>query len=238
MLHNKFLKASFTILIFIAVSKLAFSQKTEINLNAYSGFFNLMGKGATSKSAVFINSYSVPANYTINPLGKKAGFSYAIEGQIQRKTNASTLYGMGLGLEMLQSRVEIDSLFENGIILNKYSANGETKLKSTSISVNPYFAKRFKTGNFRFDIQTGADAAFNLNRSEEVEVNYNNRSVSFSNKIKKPFIDIRPRLQIKTQLHNYGLIVGYSLGVTNYGNDDAKQVTSSFLRLGLSYQIK
>lgn len=238
MLNNKFLKASFAILIFIAVSKLAFSQKTEINVNVYSGLFNLMGKGATSTSAVFINSYSAPANYTINPLGKKAGFSYAIEGQIQRKATSSILYGMGFGFEMLESRVAIDSLFENGIILNRYPATGHTKLKSTSISVNPYISKRFKTGNLTFDIQTGADAAFNISREEEAEVSYNNRSISFTNKINDPVIDIRPRLQIKTQLKNYGLIVGYSLGVTNYEKDNNRQVTSSFLRLGLSYQIK
>ena len=50
--------------------------------------------------------------------------------------------------------------------------------------------------------------------------------------------DFRSRIQLKTQLNKVGLLAGYSIGLTNFQTQDNPKAYSSFLRLGVSYQLK
>ena len=54
----------------------------------------------------------------------------------------------------------------------------------------------------------------------------------------KPTIDFRPRIQIRTQINKFNFLAGYSLGLTNYQSKFNYKAYTSFVYLGLGYQLK
>lgn len=232
-------KSPFLIFIFLTVTQISFGQKTEINFNAYSGLFSFRGDGATSNSWINFDPYTRPDKFTSNPYGKKSGFSYTFELQGQRVTKTKNIFGAGISFETLTSKVAIDTVTQNGIIYLQYSADGKTSLKNTFVTLNPFAGHRFSYRKIDFDVLAGFDIAFCLKSKETGNATASNNAIYTADNDKaKPSIDFRPRIQIKTQLRKVGLLIGYSLGLTNYQIKNNPKAYSNFLRLGLSYQLK
>lgn len=90
-----------------------------------------------------------------------------------------------------------------------------------------------------FDLLVGFDLAFCLKSKELGNASTNNKVyATIENDKTKPSIDFRPRIQIRTQINKFGFLVGYSLGLTNYQTQNNLKAYTSFLRLGLNYQLK
>ncbi len=217
----------------------SYCQKTEINLNAYSGLFSFRGNGSSSTSWINYNPYTSPDKFTSNPYGKKSQFSYSLELQGQRVTKTKKIYGVGISFESLTSKVAIDTVTQNGFIYWQYSADGKTSLKNTFVTLNPFVGQRFSYHKIGFDILAGFDIAFCLKSKETGNATASNKTIyTVDNDKAKPSFDFRPRIQIKTQLKKVGFLVGYSLGLTNYQTQNNPKAYSSYLRVGLSYQLK
>lgn len=216
-------------------------QKTEISFNVYSGLFSFRGDGATSQSWIisypFINP---PTTYTVNPYGKSSAFSYEFELQGQRLSKRKNIYGLGLSFEMLASKVDIYKIGVSGDpAYLEYPANGETKLKNGFITVNPFAGHRISLRKTNFDLLAGFDLGFCLTSKEIGNANINdNGHVAAENDKAKPLIDFRPRIQIKMRVYKFGLLAGYSMGLTNYQPQNNSKTYAGFLRLGLSYQLR
>ena len=129
------------VLLFTA-ALVSYGQKTEVDFNAYSGLFSFRGKGGTVNSWINFNPYVMPQKYTSNPYGKKSSLSYAVELKVQRVTKSKNIFGSGLCFEELTSKVNIDTVTENGFIYYQHPANGKTTLKNTYITVNPFMGHR------------------------------------------------------------------------------------------------
>jgi len=225
-------------IIFLVSVNFSFGQKTEINFNAYSGLFSFRGNGTATNSSIGCSQFD-PIWRTSNPYGQKSGFSYEFELQLQRVSKKHLIYGCGIGFETLQSKVHIDTSIFSAFIVNISPANGTTFLKNTFITVNPYIGHRFSFPKSSFDVLAGIDMGYCLKSSELIwspsgtKVNPDEQ-----NDLTKPTIDFRARIQIKTQIKKFGFLAGYSLGVTNYQSQNNLKAYTSFIRLGLSYQIK
>jgi len=237
-----------TILLLISV-QFSYGQKTEINFNVYSGLFSFRGEGATSKSFIYYNDWWGPVTkYTDDPYGKGNGFSYSLEFQGQRLTKRKNIYGLGISFEDLTSKVNIDSIFESSdlALLLKYPATGETKLKNTFITLNPFVGHRYAYHKIAIDLLAGFDLAFCMKSKEDGSVTASSIGhFNVDNERPKPSIDLRPRIQIKMQINKFGFLVGYSLGLSGYSTPTQYEYSTqyskaytSFLRLGLSYQLK
>jgi hypothetical protein len=225
-------------IIFLVSVNFSYGQKTEINFNTYSGLFSFRGNGSASISSIGWGQFSIPiGTSTENPYGNKNDFSYAFELQIQKISKGMNIYGIGLGFENLKSQVHIDTYIESGFVYYKYAANGKTILKNTFITVNPFMGHRFSFRKTSFDMLAGIDLAYCLKSTEFGYIDVNNTN-PFQNELAKPTIDFRPRIQIKTQIKKFGFLAGYSFGLTNFQTNNNLNANTSFLRMGLSYQIK
>jgi hypothetical protein len=109
-------KLLFIMLTLLVSTQFSYAQKTEVNFNAYSGEFSFRGGGSSSTSWINFNPYTSPEKFTSNPYGKKSGFSYALELQVQRVTKTKNIYGAGISFETLTSRVNIDTVTQNGFL--------------------------------------------------------------------------------------------------------------------------
>jgi len=230
------------------ISICGYSQKTEFSLNAYSGLFSFRGNGSVTTSRFTAYYYSPSVSYqTYNPHGKKSAFSYSIEGEISRNTKLNLLYGIAVAYEVLSSGVNIDSaVYYGDFAINQYDAAGSCKLTNTFLNINPFFGKRFTKNKFTFDLLAGLDLAFCLRSRENGEATTNppyNEIINTNRDMAKPVVDFRPRLQFKAAYKKFGILLGYSHGITNYhlqkdySTDNTKAYTR-FFRLGASYIIK
>lgn len=219
-------------------------QKNEYSINAVSGLFSFRGSGAASADWIIDNPQKVPpVIYTRNPYGKKSAFSYSLELQFQRATNSNIIYGAALSFESLTSKVDIDTVFQNSFAGSVFPARGSTNLRNYFITLNPFAGYRFNKQKINFDFLAGIDLGACVNSREKGKavdagsINYFT-VVTTDNQISKPAIDIRARMQLKVAYKKYGVLAGYSLGLTNYQRKNNLKVYSSFIRFGLSYQIK
>ena len=232
-------KIFFILIALCFINQSVFGQKTEINFNAYSGLFSFRGNGSASNSWMNFSFYTFPSSSTFNPYGKKNGFSYALELQGQNLTKRKNIYGSGISFEILTSKVNIDTVAGGDPAYLQYPATGKTTLKNTFITLNPFVGHRYINGKITFDLLTGIDLSFCLKSREAGTATTNNNAlITVENDKDKPSVDFRPRVQIKTQYKKIGFLLGYSLGLTNYQNKYSDKAYTSFLRLGISCQIK
>lgn len=239
MKRNNLYKIASVVVILFSYVEICQAQKTEINFNAYSGLFSFGGNGSASNSGISY-PFTSTTNYTTNPFGRRSGFSYELEFQGQKLSKNKNIYGLGISVEQLNSRVKISK-----IIISQepaylaYSANGETKLKNTFITLNPFVGHRYSYRKMTFDLLAGFDLAFCLKSKETGKASTNNKDfVKAENDKTKPLTDFRPRIQIKMEINKLGFLAGYSLGLTNYQTENNLKAFTRFLRLGLSYQLK
>ena len=236
------LKKQFFILIILLVSvKNLNGQKTEINFNAYSGLFSFRGDGATLNSSIISYPFiTTPITYTQNPYGKRNQFSYVLELQGQRLSKRKNIYGLGISFEALTSKVNIYKIGISGDpAYLEYAANGETKLKTTFITLNPFVGHRYSYHKMNFDLLVGLALAFCLKSKEVGKAIINNKDyITVENDKTKPSIDFRPVIQLKTQINKFSFLAGYLLGLTNYQTKNNSKAYSGFLRFGLGYRLK
>jgi len=239
MTHSQLHKVLLIVIILFVSMQFSYAQKTELSFNAYSGLFSFRGSGATSNSWITAYTPGTPSDYTINPYGKKSDFSYSFEIQAQRITKTKNIYGLGVGFEILKSKVNIDTVNGGDLVYFQHDANGKTVLKNTFVTLNPFVGQRYSYRNISFDLLAGIDAAFCLKSKEAGQATTNNKDyIIVENDKAKPSVDFRPRIQLKTQIKKFGFLAGYSLGLINYQNQNHPKAYSSFLRFGLSFQLK
>lgn len=216
----------------------ASAQKTELAINAYTGLFSFRGNGATSTSWMTLYTPNTPGNFTINPYGNICSFSYGFELQAQRITSSKNIYGVGAGFELLNSKVNIDTINGGDLIYFQEAAAGKTILRNSFMTIHPFIGHRYRYHNSSFDLTAGLDVAFCLKSRELGQVTTNNKDyINVRNDKSKPSIDFRPRIQLKAQIKKFGFLAGYSLGLTNYQKQNDQPVYSSVWRAGLSYTI-
>ncbi|HUZ59521.1 MAG TPA: hypothetical protein VMU83_12140 [Hanamia sp.] len=240
MIQNKLFYITIILLISVQFS---YGQKTEINFNVYSGLFSFRGDGATSNSLIISYPFIPPlAKFTENPYGRGTGFSYALGLQGQRLSKRKNIYGLEISFEELTSKVNIDRILISGDFAEiQYPASGETKLKNTFITLNPFVGHRYSYHKITIDLLAGFDLAFCMKSKEDGNATATTSNIghfNVENQRTKPSIDLRPRIQIKTQINKFGFLAGYSLGLTNYSPQYNSKAYTSFLQLGLSYQLK
>ena len=236
-----------TILIFLILSFIAKNteaQKNEYSANVVTGLFSFRGSGAASADWIIDNPQKNPPTvYTRNPYGKKSGFSYVIEVQFQRVTANNIIYGAALSFESLTSKVDIDTVFQNSFAGSVFQARGNTNLKNSFITLNPFAGYRFRKQEMNFDFTAGIDIAACVKSREKGRavdagsINYFTE-VMTDNQLRKPPVDLRARMQLKVSYKKYGILAGYSLGLTDYQRENNLKAYSSFIRVGLSYQLK
>ena len=216
----------------------SFSQKTEININAYTAVFGY-GGNVTTTSSDLKASHITPEASTSNAYGKNGRFSYAAELQVQRVTKQKFIYGAGTAFEVLSSKVNIDTIRINDFDQKNYGADGESILKNTYMTVNPYFGKRILMSKITFDFLVGLDFGFVLNSQENIKARIKGTKdyETFENNRDKPLIDYRTRAQVKAYYKKAGLILGYSLGLTDNNKEPNTNASTRIVRLGLSYTL-
>jgi hypothetical protein len=218
-----------------------YGQKTELNFNAYTAFFGFHGNGTTTTSYINSNEMANPVDSTFNVYGKNGSFSYSLELQGQRITKHKLIYGLGIAFEQLNSKVSIDSVRK--IIFGKqYALSGKTSLKNSYLTLNPFLGRRFMINKITLDFLFGVDIAFCEKSEEDSKTKFvdNPRGdpAIFKNTKTKPSVDYRPRVQMKAEYKKIGLLLGYSLGLTDYKQQSSTEAYSNLLRLGISYRLK
>jgi hypothetical protein len=238
--------------IFIPVTLLAalqfcYAQKTELTITAATGLFFFRGSGAVNNTTVYTSAFYSPGSSALNPYGKKAGFSYTVGLQLQRLTSKKIIYGMGLAFEALTSRASIDSVYESPeVILSQYRtiypAKGITRLHNNFITFAAFAGHRYNYKRIFFDITAGLELGLYLNGRSTGTADYNivnsKRHLQFDNAIEMPAVDIRPAVKLKIMYNKLGLAAGYSAGLSNFRRDGKTKAFTSFLQLGIVYQLK
>jgi hypothetical protein len=234
--HKKTMRSSICyrlvfFLFFASFAQLCFSQQTEIKANIYSGSFSFFGSGSASTTHVTYNDMGYFNTY---PYGRKSGFSYAMELQTQRIIRKQFLYGIGLGFEHLESKVNVDSVYTDMGI--KPSLGDNVRLLNKFIAVSPYVGKRFTIKNLKVDFIAGVDLAYSIAVNEKAA--FLTSKKHFSKGGYKP--DYRPRIQGTVSYNKLSVAIGYSRGTENvfhwgYLN---KVAYSQYLRFGFGYRIK
>lgn len=221
----------------LAFASLSYSQKTELRANAYSGLFFFRGSGSVVASNPHIGDMGY---YNPKPFGRKSDFSYALELQAQRATRQKHLYGLGVGFERLTSSTRIDSVTYDWA--GNHPETGNVTLTNDFITFDPYVGQRLITKNITVDVQAGIDFSVNTRVYERAKITSEKNAAYSMNKDKYP-VDIRPRLQLNAYYNKIGVLVGYSVGTTNFYHYDNpyfvnNKAYANYLRIGVSYRLK
>lgn len=230
---NRLFFASFIIICWIPSSIRA--QQTEFRASLNSGFFSYRGNGAESVSRINNTAY---AN---NPYGSKGGLCYGLSLNLRRVAKSNFLFGADLSYEMLRSRIDLKYSDIIGDIASQFE--GKTYLNTSFINLFPYIGRRVKVVGQPFDLIGGLDVAYILSAREKGSaMSIDNSQLHIETSIDRKHIktDIRPRVQLSTDLNKIGFYVGYSYGLRNYqvrligGSTEAY---SRMWRLGVTYRL-
>ena len=220
------------------------AQKIEININAYSGLFSYRSNGASKTTAMVTGipfTFPDPTPFIENSYGKNSAFPFSIEVQALRSSKNHFLYGTGLSYESFTSKVIVNKVKDAGDYVEPvYDATGKATLHNSYINLNPFVGKRFFKSKISFDVLSGFDLGICLMSHEKGNARRvdNGKEYTTDNNKTKPSIDFRPRIQFKVQSKRTGVLLGYSIGLTNYQKQGNSNAYTSFLRLGISYNVK
>jgi hypothetical protein len=228
------LRKTLALIALCLIGSFLFGQRTEIRVNAFSGIFSFFGSGSTSASTGYLNPYGL--------YGRRPGFSYSFELQVQQVTKQKHLFGLGISLEKLRSKAKT-TLYATDIITGQIPMppeTGATTLTNTFITLNPFIGQRFLSKVITMDALLGLDLAYSLKSFVVIKMftSGRNDSYSFAHNEITPSVDVRPRVQINANYKNFGLLVGYSLGLTNYQTKLDSKAYAKFFRIGISYKLK
>lgn len=228
---NPTLRKSLPLLTILCLAiSLAFSQKTELRLNAYGGPSYFTGSAARSSAVGINDDYGV--------YGRNAGFAYSFELQGQWVTRQKHLLGVGIAFEKLTSKsnTKLPPTDYIGGALPP-AEEGVTAYTNSFINLNPYIGQRLISNKFTLDAAIGVDAAFNV-YSNSTFTGEDKRALFDSKTLNSPFVDVRPRLQLNAGYKHVSLLAGYSLGLTNYTSSSNKKAYLHFLQFGVGYKFK
>lgn len=212
-----------------------FAQKWEVYTNLYSGVHFFRGSGSGSNSWLALHTPTDTKGYLTDPFGKKTGFNYAAEIQVQKLTKGKLIWGSSLAFESLASQVAIQYMHPAPYASALNPVSGTGVLRNNFITLTPFVGKRLLLGKSFFDVSVGSDLGLLLESKESGKATGTGKTFTVQLTDRRTRLDIRPRLQIKVQLHQFGIAAGYSLGIRNYLDYD--KVYSNFARLGLSYRL-
>lgn len=222
-----------------------YGQKVEMHLNAFGGlsYFSGPGSAATSPMTVEIIPAAVMSETLRNSLwnahGRRPGFSYAAEAQVQKVTGKGFLFGSALAFEVLKNKATVNYIHPGVYSSALFPAEGEGVARHHFLTLTPLFAgMRFSAGNTSFDCTLGAELGFLLRVRESGRAvsSFNSTTYSFNNSYGRRLTDTRLRLQVRAQIDRYGILAGYSLGLKNYDHPGTKAY-SNFVRMGISYRL-
>lgn len=224
----------FLFIVLIPVSSMA--QQFEVRASLNSGFYSYRGSGAESVSR--INGTS----HTNNPYGSRGGLSYGLSLNLRKVTKSNFILGADLGYEMLRSKVKLDYFDVIGDIASDFE--GRTYLNTSFVNLFPYLGGRFNINKQAFDLVGGIDIAHVLSAKEKGDAKSIDNAqfhIQTSRDRKNMKMDLRPRIQLSTDLDKIGLYVGYAHGVRNYqagliGMD--VEAYSRMWRVGVTYRLK
>jgi hypothetical protein len=222
----------------------SYGQKPEFNFNIYSGLFSYIGKGSTSTSTINYG-INILTPYTTNVYGNKLSIPIGFEVQILKNIKSNLLYGIGFSYDLLKSRVNINKAqFNPEVVVSGqsylYDADGHSNLKNTYMNINPFLGKRFLINKMFFDFLGGIDIGICLKSLEQGHATIVSPKADINSSLNKsyPTIDFRPRIQLKAGYKRTGVLIGYSLGITNYQNHMTSKAVTNFIRFGICYRIR
>lgn len=221
-----------------------YAQKTEYRAQLNSGFFSYFGNGSM-KSSFIVNWDEQQHNtgYTYIPYGTKMTSSIGVSGNLTRRGKHNVLYGADLGFEILRSKTDIKAVLTS---YTNNTASGETFLINHYINLYPFLGYRLINKKTKLDLTGGMDVAFCLQSKEKGSAiaDGSNAGILFVTTANRKTIntDFRPRIQFAAFRKKIGAYAGYSMGIKNYRlksffNSNPAGSFSSYIRLGLSYQI-
>lgn len=218
------------------------AQNIELKAQLYSGFFSFSGNAATKTSPMVHNPYTSPQISTTRPYGTKPGGSAGVGLQFSLVTKAKVVMSISAAYESLGSNTDIDSLYDIGVVYNRYAASGKTKHRANFLSFRPELGYRFKLPGIKIDLHAGINIAHTLKTTETGTATFNGNNNHSSNSTTHPATDTRPTIGISLQHKKAGFDISYEWGLKNYYGiyigGTQPEAYSRFLRLGLSYRLK
>ena len=217
------------------------AQKTETFLSLNSGLFSFRGVSATDISQ--INLYSDNLGYTNNPFGAQNGLSMGLSYQVQHVANGGFIAGIGLGYEILRSKLTVDAVNTfDGRSTVQLDATGRSNLSNHFINGFPYVGYRIVANPVTMDLTAGVDAGYILKSYESGQATGSNglKYSSFLDRTGNRF-DVRPRVQLSASYSRIGAYVGYAYGLVNYRKGwvgGQNQCSSEVVRFGLLYKLR
>lgn len=218
-----------------------YGQKNELRVAFNSGLFSFNGKSAATISQINLYTQS-NTGYTNNPFGSKNALFSGVSLNFKRASKNNFLYGVDFGYELLRSKIILESINSfDGTSTFKKEASGETFLNIKSLNLNPFLGYRFNINKFPLDLVGGFDIGYVLDANEKGEA-IGTDGVKYSASINRKTIskDYRSRIQISSAYKNFGVYLGYCVGIANYKEDyvgGINEAYSKIIRFGMTYQI-
>jgi hypothetical protein len=236
----------------VLFSIIAQGQQTEIRVSLDSGLFSYAGNG-TSSSGVMNTSYGTFDGFVENPYGSKGGLSYGLSLDARHINENKAILGVSLGYQVLRSSTEIHTIagdFQglpstDFIFITQVRGDGNTHLTNYTVNLFPYYGRRLDTDISPIDILLGIDIAYILGTTNKGSVEGVTLGTFTTNEnFFTESFDFRPRLQVSTDYKDFGLYIGYSLGLVNfkapseYYYENAGEAKTRIFRFGVTYKLK
>lgn len=219
------------------------AQKIEISLQPQTGLFSFRGSGAFKTGTYFMADVLQPSSAQRSIPGYFAGFSYSLETAVQRVGKKKWIQGLAISYESLKSKYDIKGLANFWGPFTEIS--GESRSTNKYVTLHPYFGKRMQSNKLSLDITLGIDFAIGLDAREEGEFSATTgETYRFDHYRSTPPTDVRPRMQFIGRYKKLGILLAYSLGISNYNygatysGPIGAPAFSQYLRTGISYKLK
>lgn len=218
-------------------------QQTELSLRLNSGLFSFSGKSAETFTNINYN-LDDEDGYTNNPYGSKVGLSYGISTNLSRITKSNFKFGIGLGYEILRSKIDVNSISvrsTSSLNTEVIEAEGKTFLIYDFINLFPYIGYRISTLQFNIDIEGGLDFGHCLKATERGRAKSSSREYETIRDRKTIEKDIRTRFQVGISKNKWGGYIGYSKGLRNFKSGylgGTNEAFGNLIRFGIIYKLK
>ncbi|MFD1469271.1 hypothetical protein ACFQ48_13645 [Hymenobacter caeli] len=234
----------------LALAKPAAAQHVEFSGRAGLGLLRFDGNGAaaTTLAADQDNDGSTAGDFTINPVGKRAGFGFGASIRAQHVGGRGLLAALEVGYDRLQSQTDVTGyypFYDTGFPPN--AASGTTKLRVQSVPIFAGIGQRVgKAGAVQLDAVIGPEWAVLWGAREKGQGSYTtlgpagtwqtDNAVQLTKKH-----DFRLRADLTAWYHRLGLTASYALGLTALRSESAyvsdEDARSRTLRLGVAYRL-
>jgi hypothetical protein len=226
-------------LFIVTITNDLFGQRLELTTSINSGLFYYGGQSATRST---VTDISYPPFYIKNPYGRNPDLSYGISVQLQKGTTNNLIYGLQIGYEVLSSKVNLHEVLSEEPVYAWDTSKSFITLSNNFVNFNPYIGHRIAKEKITIDLIAGSDFGFCINSQANIYVtNSRGDNAVVNTDMEKITLDIRPRVGANLFYKDFGLTLGYSLGLSNYSkttNESDDRIFSRYLRVGLLYKIE